>query len=77
MLAAPCGQRQSTGRLSSYTTIITEESKVGECGWREKARERKGGRWSPQQKIVKWVSVAGERDREREGERGGVHTIKE
>ena len=30
----------------------TEYSKMGECGWRE-------------------------RDREREGERGGVHTIKE
>ena len=29
----------------------------------------KGGRWRPQQKIVKWVSVAGERERARERER--------
>ena len=31
---------------------------------REKGRERKGGRWHPQQKIVKWVSMAEDRERD-------------
>ena len=34
---------------------------------RERGNERKGGRWRPQQKIVKWVSMAEERERERGG----------
>ena len=33
---------------------------------RERGSERKGGRWRPQQKIVKWVSMAEERERERD-----------
>ena len=33
---------------------------------RERGSERKGGRWRPQLKIVKWVSMAEERERERE-----------
>ena len=38
---------------------------------RERGSETKGGRWRPQQKIVKWVSMAEERERAREvvGER--------
>ena len=35
----------------------------------ENGSERKGGRWRPQQKIVKWVSMAGESERERERKR--------
>ena len=30
---------------------------------RERGNERKGERWRPQQKIVKWVSMAEERER--------------
>ena len=42
------------------------------AGVRERGSERKGGRWRPQQMIVKWVSMAEERDddgRQRERER--------
>ena len=41
------------------------------AGVRERGSERKGGRWRPQQKIVKWLSMAEERERERGRERGG------
>ena len=36
---------------------------------RKRESERKEGRWRPQQKIVKWVSVAEERERESARER--------
>ena len=41
------------------------------CVWlkRERGSERKGGRWCPQQKIVKWVSMGEERERVRDRER--------
>ena len=46
------------------------------CVWlkRESGSERKGGRWHPQQivKIVKWVSMAEERAKQQERERGGT-----
>ena len=38
------------------------------CVWlkRESGSERKGGRWHPQQKIVKWVNMAEEQRESRE-----------
>ena len=48
---------------------------------RERGSERKGGRWQPQQKIVKWVGMAeeremlGERDRERKRAREEIKEV--
>ena len=51
------------------------------CVWlkRERGIERKGGRWRPQQMIVKWVSMAEERemmgDRERKRAREEIKEV--
>ena len=36
----------------------TEDSKMGECGWRERERDRERERWGPHHKRIRDASMA-------------------